>query len=194
MNAQVAIMVPRPDGTSVALDMGEIYQAEARVKEVAIVNAHKAPELLAVFNMAFLTLNDHLRKLEMCLNEADKKARQIRSVIILDKVPEILKAKGLASARSPGGSEDQRQAVLDADADYTAARDRVELIRCMIELLKGKRQAFEMAYTSIKKLLSEGPSAGGLGMNRSLSAGETPASATAGQNVGRSHPAFGGAK
>jgi hypothetical protein len=167
-----ALIVPRPNGGELSLDMTSVYQAVTRIQEIQIVNSHKAPELLAIFNMAYLTLSDHLRKVELVYNDWDKTARRIRAKVILDKVPAILREKGLASSRSPGGSEDQREAILDTDDEYVAARDKVQFARCMTELLKGRRDSIEMAYSSVKKILGSETQSQGLNNNRNLSAGD----------------------
>ena len=41
-----------------------------------------------------------------------------KSEIVLDVVPEILRQKGLATSKSPLGSEDARSAVIDGDPEY----------------------------------------------------------------------------
>lgn len=175
--------------------MDEVYRAEGRIKEVAYVNAHKAPELLAAFNIAYLDINDHLTKLELALNEAQKVANKRRSIVILDEVPKILALKGLASTRSPGGSEDQRNAILDQDELYLTALERVQIVKAMQSLLEGKQKAIEMAFTSVKKILGGEPSWKDNGLaskSHRFSAGAEEQKLEAGQTLGcSSHPAFG---
>ena len=50
-----------------------------------------------------------------------------------------------------------RDAVLGQDAEYQEALDRVQKTICVIELLRGKMKGFEMAYTSVKKIIGENP-------------------------------------
>lgn len=175
------ILVPRAlSGLSpIALNLGELDTAERRIAEVATVTPLKAPELLATFNMAFLEASRYIALLEQEYVQAKRQADRIRSVVLLDKVPQILAAKGLASAKSPAGSEDLRKAVLDGDEEYGQALDRVNVIECYVELLKGKQKGLEMAYTSVKKMLGEST----FNYGNRLSAG-SEGEATAGQIVG----------
>lgn len=190
-----ALVVPvAPQGISNVLDMTRVYEAETRIREVATVNSHKAPELLAFFNQAWLDLDEHCKRLSLCLYEAEKVSKGIRARILLDEVPEILAKKGLATSKNPSGSADQREAVLDASAEYQKALDDQQLVKCMLELLKGKQEAVEMAYTSIKKILGGEPSYGGGAANpsRQTSVGELPEGMSPGQVVqGRTHPKYG---
>lgn len=166
-----SILAPRANLPPMPLSLQRIYEAESRIRDVALVNQHKAPELLACFNIAYLDLNDHIRQLELLLHDAKKVANRRRSVVILDEVPKVLSEKGLNTARSPGGSEDQRQAVLDMDDEYVAHTDRVAQVKCLIELLDGKRKAIEWAYTSVKKILGGETNWKDLNQNRRLSTG-----------------------
>lgn len=148
-----------PRGTKglppLVFDMSSIYDVEARISEVAFVTPHKAPELLARFNEAFLELTRLITATEYEQIQAKKNANRIRSIILLDKAPQILKEKGLATAKSPAGSEDLRNAVLDSDDEYQSALDRADQITAVIKLLQGKLKAFEMAYSSVKKIIGE---------------------------------------
>jgi hypothetical protein len=87
---------------------------------------------------------------------ADREATRRKSIVVLEEAPAKLKVLGLASARSPGGSADQREAVLGLDQEFQDALERVAMIDAVIKLLNGKLKAFEMAYTSVKKILGEG--------------------------------------
>jgi hypothetical protein len=190
-----SLLAPVRSG-SVAIPIRSVYEAESRIPEVATANAHKAPELLATFNIAYLDVKDVLLKLECLQIEASKDVNRRKAIVILDEVPKILAAKGLSSARSPGGSEDQRNAILDTDAEYLAANDRLSLIKAMIKLMEGKLKGVEMAYTSVKKILGQDNGWKDLNQNRNLSAGAPMPDVTAGMTVDPSNPRsrFGGAK
>lgn len=157
LEPQKAIVCPRGKGETqaLALDMTNCYKAEGRIQEVAFVTPHKAPELLAVFNETFLELTRYLSQLDYELNVAERAANKVRAIILLDKVPEILKERGLATAKSPLGSEDIRTAILDTDQEYQEALERCDKIRAISKLLQGKLKAIEMAYTSVKKIIGE---------------------------------------
>lgn len=137
------------------LDLTNVQVAESRVHEVAFVTPQKAGDLLAAFNEAHLDLVGFITKVELEIRRSERKADQLRSVIVLDKVKDILKAKGLAKDSNPAGSEDLRRAVLDGDDEYQDALDKVEEMKALGELLRGKSKSIEMAYHSVKKLISD---------------------------------------
>lgn len=151
------LVVPRglPDLSPLRLDLGEINTVESRIQEVAFTNPVKAPELLAVFNKAYSDLVGIISSVEYEFQMAKKHANEVRAIILIDKVPGILKEKGLSSAKSPTGSEDMRQAILDMDKDYSAAQDKVIQLKCILSLLEGKQKSIDMAYTSVKKVLGD---------------------------------------
>lgn len=189
MNNEVSIVVPRgvPGLAPVTIDITVLVRAEARIVEVAAVTPVKAPELLATFNIAFLEASKFIALVEQELVQAKRFADKRRSVVILDVVPQVLATKGLATAKNPMGSEDLRRAILDGDEEYQKCLDRVNVIECYLELLKGKQKGIEMAYTSVKKLLGE--QAFNFGNNHNLSAGGEDG-ATAGQKVGFGKPRY----
>lgn len=157
MSSSVELVVPRgtPGMEPLRLDTTNIQRAESRIHEVAIVSATKAPELLAFFNMAYLDGTRIVAMLELELNNARRYCNGVRSVVMLDRAPTILKGKGLATDKNPGGSADLRQAVLDGDVEYQQALEREQQIEALLEMVKGKIKSFEMAYTSVKKILGE---------------------------------------
>jgi hypothetical protein len=189
-----SLLAPAGDST-VAIPIRSVYEAESRIPEVAMVNAQKAPELLATFNIAYLDIKDVLLKLQYLLVEAEKAANRRRAIVILDEVPKILASKGISNARSPGGSEDQRNAVLDLDDGFVALMDKVHLTKALIELMEGKLKGIEWAFTSVKKILGQENGWRDLNQNRNLSAGPLPETTTAGTLDPNSIRArFGGAK
>ncbi len=147
------IVCPRVSGDGIVIDLGRIAEMEARLVEVALVTPLKAPELLSVFTQGWLELQKHAIALETERLRADRASRQRRSLVVLDIAPEVLRNKGLTRTGSPAGSEDLRQAVLDGDEVYQNSLSMVYEIGCVIDVLKVKAKAFEMAYNSVKKIL-----------------------------------------
>lgn len=149
--ANQAIVCPRAgQGTSaIVIDLKAISKNEARICEVQSVTPMKAGELLSIFNISWRDLHRDISYLEKEKNDAERDLTRIRSTLILDKVPGILKEKGLTN------NEHHREAVVALDPDYQRAEDILDQIKAIIELLKGKLKSFEMAYTSVKKLLGE---------------------------------------
>lgn len=138
-----------------SIDMTSILTAEGRIKEVAAVTPTKAPELLSMFNMTYLDCSKYVALLEQEHIMAKRQADKVRSVVVLERAPQILLTRGLSTAKNPAGSEDLRRAVLDGDEEYQIAMQLVSDIHCYLDLLKGKQKGIEMAYTSVKKCLGE---------------------------------------
>lgn len=149
------IVCPISNGKPLIIELKKVAVREARLAEVQFVKPGTAPELLAEYNEGFLEINDYLGVLRSELINSESELGRIRSKIILDEIPKILKERGLSSPRSPLGSEDLRNAILDGNDEYVEVRDRCHQIECVIELLKGKQKAFENAFTSIKKIMGE---------------------------------------
>lgn len=152
------LVVPRgiPGLAPLQMDMEAVYKAEKRIPEVAFVTPQKAPELLATFIDAYILLNKYVVALDFERSQAERSAAKIRAAIMLDKIPGILAERGLATSRSPLGSEDVRQAILDTDPEYSSALDKIDALHAGVELIKGKLKSVEMAYTSVKKIIGEG--------------------------------------
>ncbi len=151
------VVVPRglKGHPPITMDLEEVLRAEGRIVEVALVTPMKAPELLATFNIAFLNCSKFIALLEAEHVLARREADKVRSVVILDRVPRVLAERNLTTAKNPAGSEDLRRAVLDGDAEYGEAMNRVDEISRWLDLMKGKQKGIEMAYTSVKKILGE---------------------------------------
>jgi len=156
-----------PDGTGginvIELPMAEVYRAVSRIDEIAIVNQHKAPELIACFARAFATLTDYIAVASGQVVKAKNALSRRTAIVLLDEVPRVLREKGLLSTRSPSGSEDQRNAVLEMDAEFIVARDRVQQLEAYYELLRGKQKDIEQAYLAVRKIIGDSYSVRNLG-------------------------------
>jgi hypothetical protein len=148
------IQIASPQGVQ-TFDLTNVQFAESRIHEVAFVTPQKAGELLATFNTAHLELVTIIAKVELAIRRAERTSDKLRSIIVLDKVKDILKQKGLAKDSNPAGSEDLRRAILDGDDEYQDALDKVEELKALGELLRNKSKSIEMAYHSVKKLIAD---------------------------------------
>lgn len=135
--------------------MEPVYRAERRIDEIAITNVHKAPELSSCFLKAFSVLVDHLNVINKELVKAENAVSMAKAVVMLDRAPEILKAKGLVSSKSPSGSEDLRNAVLVLDKDYQFALDVYQELEAYYELIKTKKDTMDKAYMAVRKIMGE---------------------------------------
>jgi len=155
MNDLTVIRVPRADPNlpPLVLDMSEIYVALGRKEEVAVVNSHKAPELLSTFNIAFLNCSRLINALEYELGVAEQRIREIKAVILIDRMKDLLEEAGLSNPRNPLGSEDIRQAMYERDPEYKRAFQLADNIKCYIKNLVDMRKFFQNSYDSVKKIM-----------------------------------------
>ena len=145
---QTNYLVPSGDGKSqIAIDLCEIAKAEQRLRDVAIVNQHTAPEMLSTFNDIWLKLNRSVVLLTYEKNKAENCHRRYRSEAKMNCTDEVIKAKGHSKA-----SADLREAMVELDPEVVKSKERLDEISFVLEILRGKQQAFYNAYNSVKKL------------------------------------------
>lgn len=144
-----------PSGPVKELNLTSVTLAEARIQDVARTNPSRAPEMLATFNVAWLDAARALTQIEYEHIIAKTVLADIKGHILLDKVADRLKKAGLATDRNPVGSDTLRQAIIDTDPEYRAQLEICYQLDCARDLLEAKKDALEMAYTSVKKILGE---------------------------------------
>lgn len=149
LKTNTSLVCPRSDGSGLVIDLTVVHIAEDRIQEVAIVNQHRAPELLAVFNQAYLHIRENKNFLELESIEAHKVATKRKSVMLLDQIPDILEQKGLSNTKA------HQEAVLALDPEYEKALEIAQHIDCVIALLETKMEAIVMAYNSVKKIIGQ---------------------------------------
>lgn len=142
-------------GMELSIDMTYWAKMEARIMEISIVTPTKAPELLSTFNRAALEADRLAVSFELEYQAAVRAAEKLKGEILLDKIPKYLVERGMQSARNPLGSADIREAFLAKDEELIAALERADLIKAAVRLLRGKYEAFERAFRSVKALVSE---------------------------------------
>jgi hypothetical protein len=142
--------------TFIEIDLTDLIIAEGRIQEVATTNQHKGAELLATFNIAYLNASRFISALEYASEKAEQKVRQIKAIILMDRMKDILAAKGLTNPRTPLGSEDIRTAVYETDPEYVTATEMAFNLKCYLTQFQDKRKAFQMAYDGTKKVMGTG--------------------------------------
>jgi hypothetical protein len=133
-------------------DMRPIYELEARQREIANVSKVTAPELMQAFIDGYGHASRYAGKLELELKRTESLMEERKAIVYLDEAPRILREKRVVRESNPGGSEDQRKAVLALDVNYMALRDNHDHIEAAVELMRTKMKLFEMSYQSVKKV------------------------------------------
>jgi hypothetical protein len=149
---ETSYLVPSVDNpNNIAVNIVEVVKAEARLGEVAIVNVHKAPELLATFNRSWLELNRIVTMLTYERNKADTARKRSKAEAVLCCNDAAIMAKGHKKA-----SADLRDAMSELDPDVTKASEILNELEAILGFLKGKQEAFRKGFQAVKELLERG--------------------------------------
>lgn len=153
-NEKTKIVLPkgRAEKGEFEVDLDFLAKIEKRKKEISYVNKESAPELLYSFNESYCEVNKIAIQISLEYNQALEAVEERKAVVLLDIVPEELKKRNLASARSPAGSDDFRKAILQLDSKLKDLNERAETLKAFYQLLKIKSKGLEMAYQAVKKI------------------------------------------
>lgn len=145
--------VPYPNGSTFEVDMDPIYRLDARKVEIPTVTKTTGAELMRAMEAGHGIAGKLLATVGLEAARMQEAINKRSAVVVLDEVPAMLKAKGLATARSPGGSEDQRTHALNLDETLSALKDAMAQLEALKALLKTHVQGFIMAFSAIKRVL-----------------------------------------
>lgn len=148
-----AWVVPSCTGKPHCLDMRRIYKAERRLAELSGVTKMKAGELIHCFVEAYGEARRFRAVLKAEFDMSKHRLRKLRGLIVLDKAPEELKRRQLATARSPAGSEDLRDSVVYTDPDYEAAVNHLAQVEAAHDEMDSKVEKLKMGYFSVGELI-----------------------------------------
>jgi len=132
------------------IDLSVLEEAERRMHEVASVTKFRAQELLDLFNHAHLAASRARAVFLRASQRAESSLEALAADISLNRAPAILKEKGLVSPRSPGGSEDLRQSVVQADPEYREMREQLIDLKAGVETFSVRARAMEKAFSAVK--------------------------------------------
>lgn len=138
------------DDRQMFIDLKAISLAEARIEELSCITPTKAPELLAAFTTAWRDLDKLVSIMAYQHVVAATRAKEIRARCLVDSIAELVKESGLPN------SKDVRDALLDGLPEVQKAIERQQQIHCILELVKGKKEAIGMAYSAAKRIVGEG--------------------------------------
>lgn len=134
------------------IDFAFLEDGERRINEVAIATKFKGQELMNLFNQAHLAAQKARSALHGRVAELEQEAETLAALISLVRAPAKLKELGVLSARSPGGSEDQRQAVIAMDPEYLALRERILNLKAGVEDYTIRARGMERAFSAVKAI------------------------------------------
>jgi hypothetical protein len=139
--------IDKPDSI-IGVDITAIVKAEARLEEVATVSQMTAAELLTIFNKNWLDLHRMITALTYQKNKAENAYKKAKAESKLACNDEVIKAKGHTKA-----SSDLREALSDLDPNVVQTKDALDELSVLVSYLKGKQDAFQKGYESVKKLI-----------------------------------------
>jgi hypothetical protein len=157
LTSKESLLVPdgggAPESKSTVIDMRAVFKAESRLHELQLVNRDKAGDLLHALITGW---HDARQGRAMAAHQqarAKRRLAQIHGIIILDRAVTVIKEKGLETTRSPAGSADLREAVVNTDPEYNRAAETLEMLEALVEYLTEKADTLKMAYFSVGHLL-----------------------------------------
>ena len=149
------LSVPRPqEGQSpFEIDLTLAYHGEASLPALASASSGNALSLIATFQRAYSSL---ARAYSLAYREvelATVMSRKRQAVLVLDMAPQILKEKGLSTARNAAGSADLRQAICYADDQYCKIENYRAAVESIKELVKLKLDSMRSATFAAQCIL-----------------------------------------
>ena len=129
------------------LNMSEVYRIESRISEIRDSNPAILPDLIADFNMGYITIGKLISQVQMEMSETQIALKEAKSIVILDKANQILAEKGHQKS-----SSDLREHVLMLDPEVVRLMRVMGVHEAYLELLNNKAKAMEMAYHAAKRV------------------------------------------
>jgi len=150
MNKQTLVVLsPVPGTERMTFDMEEVYAAENRLEDLASLTPQKAPELLSTVLKACFTLARHAQDLQHLSVLAERESRKRRAILVVDKIPDLLKAKNLSS------NAENREAMIDLDDEYCMAVNKEGVINAALTLVKEKLRILDRTVGAIKAIVHD---------------------------------------
>lgn len=137
------------------LPMAALENAERRLGEVAIVTRYKAPELMSVLNDGYVVAAKARAILARQVALRETALDALRALISLERAPRYLQEQGLATGRSPAGSEDQRKAIIARDPEYQQATNELTELRALMEVYAIRAKALDRAFAAVKAIYGD---------------------------------------
>ncbi len=137
------------------LDTNALVYAESRLEDVATANAFKAPDLLAVFNAGYVVAAKARAIVSGQVDRKEADIQALKAVIALERAPKRLQELGLSTTRSPGGSADQRDAVIASDPDYVQAKRELSELVALAEYYRIRAWSLEKAFSAVKAIIGD---------------------------------------
>ena len=143
---RVEFAIPEFDSRpKIILDMTKIKIGENRLVESRLVNGATYSDLEYTFNEGYREARKHLTTIGYEITRAKKRIEDVKSILILDKYPAFLKENKMKDNATI------RDAFLQKDADYVAAKDRLDMLNALESLMDGKIKVFENVCRYMRK-------------------------------------------
>jgi len=142
------LVIPNPlrDLAPVRYNLQLVAEAESRVQDIRIANPATGQDLLALFSRACFQLSKVYADLTLQLALANDRLNKRKAVLLIDIIPDLIKAKGLQD------NQMSRNAFLDRDQEYSDVALVIANIEAATMLVKGKLKAMEDALRAVKSI------------------------------------------
>jgi hypothetical protein len=146
-----ALTVVRPNGTEFSVDLTELRGLEARQAEASGCGRVVALGLMTSMKEGYELAATARANITLEMDRAQTALATRKAIVCLDLIPDILKAKGLATPGRPGGTAEQKEDILAVDKDYIALKNYIGQLEAARELMRIKMETFRMAFSTAKR-------------------------------------------
>ena len=148
LGSETTLHIPRGNQglAPMMVDMTEIYRIVSRTKEIERVTPASYAELITDFNMGMVQLNRLIGLIEIEKTEAENNLEVMRSIVLLERVENYLKARNIKS------STDTREAAIMVDKDVQDAIRRKDALTAIQAYITGLKHSLDRAYFSAKQV------------------------------------------
>lgn len=150
-NSRTQLVVPRgKNGGKLYLEMAGVYQAEARLRDVALASPGTGPELMGYFNEVANLTTKYLAWVKHEILVAQREYDLAKATAILERAPEEFKKLDGSGIKF---NEDFRNAIVTRDPECYAARQTLDSLVAVEALLDAKVKSFVRAYNAARAVM-----------------------------------------
>lgn len=136
-----------------SINLSAVSDSRSATAKIALATPEQLLAIAAECLESMYSITNSIGKIKQALVETTIQKNQRRAELLSDEIPNILKAKGLVSARSPSGSEDQRSALLVLDERLTELTSIEEDQRGVLSFLETSYKNAESSARLASKAL-----------------------------------------
>lgn len=137
------------------LQLDSLSDSREKATQAAFLTPEKLIEAASVHLDALFTIGKAVRVIKRHLNETNQHIARKKAELLLDTVPSVLQEKGFLTARSKAGSEDLRNAVIEANVDYQKLVGIQEEQEVLLDFMERSYRTVESALRVTNKAIDQ---------------------------------------